>query len=223
VTCNNSNPVISNPIPTNGAINISLSPQLGITVSDPDGDQMDIAWKTNSSGSWQTFVTNTNVNNGTYYKTFTNANENGKWWYWKVQVDDDITTTVSPVFKFFTGRQSKIKNNGNTSFKGYLLIQVQFYNQTEEKWVVVNDTINETTPRTISTGSQFGLDTVFNGLINTDDFSEYGNGDYRIYTAFRDLYGNVLEAYGAIDYGGQFGSNSPGRLEATYEFTITFS
>ncbi|HWR27224.1 MAG TPA: M20/M25/M40 family metallo-hydrolase, partial [Candidatus Thermoplasmatota archaeon] len=44
--------------------------------------------------------------------------------------------------------QSKIKNNGSTDIKGYLLIQVQFYDDEAEPgaWIVENDTVNETSP-----------------------------------------------------------------------------
>jgi hypothetical protein len=131
-------------------------------------------------------------------------------WYWKVLVHDGTTGVYSNVCKFYTGYESKIENTGSTNISGYLLIQVQFYNTTNSTWVVADDTINETTPRTINSGSQLGLDTVFNGLLDTSDFSDYGNGTYRIYAAFRNPDGNVLVC------------NDKTELEATYEFTITF-
>ena len=88
--------------------------------------------------------------------------------------------------------QSKITNTGSTNISGYLLIQVQYYNDTQEDWVVDNDTINETTPRTINVSEQLALDLIFNGLVNTDDLVN-GNGAYRIYAAFRDPYNNILQ------------------------------
>ncbi len=90
--------------------------------------------------------------------------------------------------------QSKIKNTGSTNIKGYLLIQVQFYETGKgiaPRWVVDNDTINETLPRTINTGNQLGLDTVFNGKIRASDL-KHGAGTYRVYAAFRDPEGNIL-------------------------------
>jgi hypothetical protein len=74
----------------------------------------------------------------------------------------------------------------------------------------VDDTINETTQRTINSGEKLGLDTVFNGLVDTQDLSDYGNGTYRIYAAFRDSDGNVLVC------------DDETELVATHEFTITF-
>jgi len=103
--------------------------------------------------------------------------------------------------------QSKIKNTGSTNISGYLLIQVQ-YNDSGN-WTVDNDTVNETTPRTINSSSQLGLDTIFNGLVNTDDLTN-GNGTYRVYTAFRDPEGNILQC------------DDDTYLVATWEFTVTF-
>ncbi len=87
--------------------------------------------------------------------------------------------------------QSKIKNTGSTDIQGYLLIQVQFYNSTQGKWLVDDDTINETTPRTITTGNQLGLDTIFNGHVRASDLT-HGTGTYRVYAAFRDPEENIL-------------------------------
>ncbi len=208
---------ISNPYPADGSTGVSLTPTLNITVTHPAGNTMDISWLSNSSGSWQIFGTNNSVGNGTYRQIFSNATESGKWWYWKVNVSDGASYNISDVFKFYTGYQSKIKNTGSTSIKGYLLIQVQYYNTSSSTWIVANDTINETTPRTIhwddpNTSSQhiLALDTIFNGLVNTSSLSSYGNGTYRIYVAFRDPDGNILKC------------DDETELVATYEFTITF-
>ena len=89
--------------------------------------------------------------------------------------------------------QSKIVNTGSTDIRGYLLIQVQYLPACEQcDWVVDHDTVNETTPRTINAGQQLALDTIFNGLVNTDDLV-HGAGPYRVYVAFRDPEGNILK------------------------------
>jgi len=183
---------------------------LVIYLTDTDGDDMNITWLSNSSGSWQTFGINNSVSNGVCHQTFSNASVNGQWWYWKVNVSDGEEYTVSNVYKFYTGNQSKIDNTGSTDIKGYLLIQVQYYNSSSSTWVVVDDTVNETSPRTINISEQLGLDTVFNGLVNTSNISEFGNGTYRIYAAFRDPNGNILIG------------DDEAELVATYEFTVTF-
>jgi hypothetical protein len=89
--------------------------------------------------------------------------------------------------------QSKIKNTGTTDIQGYLSIQLWRYNATTSQWTLANDTINETTPRTLSSGQQLGLDTVFNGHITTDDL---GYGEYRVIARLRDSEGNTLRVNG---------------------------
>jgi thermitase len=104
--------------------------------------------------------------------------------------------------------QSKIKNIGDTDIKGYLLIQVQFYNSTQGKWLVDNDTLNETTARTITSGNQLALDTIFNGHVIASDLT-HGTGTYRVYAAFRDPEGNILRTDDDVD------------LEAWWQFSKT--
>jgi len=205
-------PGISNPVPESDATGVSIQPLLNITVSDADGDTMNISWLSNSSDSWTIFGTNSSVSDGTYHQIMSNATENGKWWYWVVNVSDGEDYNESSVYKFYTGNQSKIKNTGSTNIKGYLLIQVQYYNTTNSTWVVADDTINETTPRTINSDGQFGLDTVFNGNVNTTYLiNNFGTGTYRIYAAFRDPDGDVLVC------------DDETLLEVSYQFTVTAS
>jgi PKD repeat protein len=93
--------------------------------------------------------------------------------------------------------QSKIKDTGSTNIKGYLLIQVQYYNTQQGIWIVDKDTINETSPRTINSGSQLALDTIFNGHVRASDLT-HGAGTYRVYTAFRDSNGNILKTSSGV-------------------------
>jgi len=90
--------------------------------------------------------------------------------------------------------QSKIVNLGLTDIQGYLLIQVQYFDDSHlpAGWVVDNETVNETSPRIILSGQQLALDTIFNGLINTNDL-KHGDGKYRIYAAFRDNRNSPLQ------------------------------
>ncbi len=204
------NPMSGIPYPTNGATGVELTPLLNITVTDPDGDAMDIVWLSNSSGSWQSFGMNSSVSNGTYHQIFSNASENGKWWFWRVNVSDVGGYVLSSIYTFYTGYQSKITNMGSTNLSGYLLMQIHYYNTTSTEWEGAFWAVNETTPRTINASDQLGLDTVFNGLVNTNDLSLFGSGTYRVYAAFRDPDGNVLVC------------DDETLLEAAYEFTITF-
>jgi hypothetical protein len=208
----NTGPDADNPHPASGTMGISLPyTLLNITVTDVNNDTMNVTWYTNRSGSWQSFATNNSVaNNTVIQQNYTNLTENGKWWYWKVNVTDGTNYSESPVYSFYTGYQSKIENTGSTDIKGYLLMQVHFYNTTLEEWVVDDDTINESTIRTISDGGELGLDSIFNGEVYTGgevsgDLS-YGYGTYRVYAVFRDPNGNILET----SYGN--------KIEGWYEF-----
>jgi PKD repeat protein len=94
--------------------------------------------------------------------------------------------------------QSKIKNTGSTTIKGYLLMQVQYYDETLEQWIVEDDTVNETSPRTINSSCQLPLDLIFNGLIRASEL-EHGVGTYRVYAAFRDPKGVILRTDDDVD------------------------
>jgi len=92
----NSNPVNSNPVPTNGATGISVSPsQLNITINDLDdaNQSMDITFRTNASGTWKDADTNNTVSNGTYYCLNTTwvTTYNTKYW-WSVNTSDNHST-----------------------------------------------------------------------------------------------------------------------------------
>ena len=54
-----------------------------------------------------------------------------------------------------------------------------------------NSTIR--TNETILAGEEFGIDLIFNGTVTTTELiSEFGDGTYRVYAAFRDEEGDVL-------------------------------
>ena len=202
---------ISDPVPPDGSTGICIAPVLGITVSDKDGDQMNISWYSNSSGDWEVFGVNNSVDNGTYHQIMVNASVNGMWWYWNVSVDDGETVNTSDVFSFYTGYESKIQNTGGTNFSGFLLMQVEFYNTTLSEWVIELPVVAEKTPRVIGVGETLGLDTIFNAEnVNTSMFSN-GDGTYRVYAAFRDPDGDVLVC------------DDQSSMEDSYEFTVTYS
>jgi PKD repeat protein len=213
----NQTPDVRDEFPVNGSTGVSISPMLGITVSDYEGDIMDITWFSNSSGSWEVFGTNCSVVDGTYYQTMVNASVNGEWWFWNVSVSDGLSTIVSDVFRFYTGYESKIVNTGSTSIQGYLLIQVQYYNISNSAWVVAY-VVNETSPRTIpwqdpggASGQHiFALDAVFNGNVTTGYLvNNFGAGTYRVYACFCDPDGEVLVC------------NDQSLMEDSYQFTVS--
>jgi len=95
-------PEIFDENPTNGSTDIELPPELNISVSDIDGDEMTIEWYSNSSGSWQTFGSNISIENGTYSQTNGNFSDFGTTYWWYVSVSDGVYNIYSPVFHFTT-------------------------------------------------------------------------------------------------------------------------
>ena len=67
---------------------------------------------------------------------------------------------------------------------------LEYYNETSSNWTE-DFTVLDGDIITVNSSTEFGIDTVFNGLVNTDDLS-FGNGTYRVYVAFKDPYGNIL-------------------------------
>ena len=114
---------------------------------------------------------------------------NGQWWYWKVNISDGSSFVESNIYKFYTGVQSKLVNTGSYNISGYLYVVVDYLNGST--WELVDTTINETTARTINASDTLALDSLFNGLVFIDDLNR-GNGTYRVYASFRDIYWNAL-------------------------------
>ena len=119
----------------------------------------------------------------------------GYYEFYSIGTKNDIAESApsSADAQCFYENQSKINNTGSTDIKGYLLMQIHYFNETLQQWVIADDTVNETMMRVINTGEQLGLDTVFNGLVNTNDLVSFGSGTYRVYAAFRDPDENILQ------------------------------
>ncbi|RLI68911.1 hypothetical protein DRO91_08370, partial [Candidatus Heimdallarchaeota archaeon] len=81
-------PTQSNPVPSDGATYQNLNPTLSITVNDTDANLMNVTFRTNASGSWQTIGYNASSPNGTYSQTPTNMNQWGTKYWWSVNVTD---------------------------------------------------------------------------------------------------------------------------------------
>jgi hypothetical protein len=136
----NTNPANSNPNPANASTGVGKSlsgnySNFNITISDADGNNMNITWGTNASGSWVTFNTTTNQGNGTYYAT------NVSWvdsfsttYYWYVNTSDGHDGYDNDTY-YFTTRASSWQSY-NTSING------TFSNTTT--WKTLNSTINGT-------------------------------------------------------------------------------
>ncbi|KYK32074.1 MAG: hypothetical protein AYK22_00505 [Thermoplasmatales archaeon SG8-52-3] len=98
----NRRPDIFNEKPANGTKNVDLKPELEISISDEDGETMNLTWISNSSGSWKAFASDLNVEDGTYYFTNNNFSEFDTTYWWYLKVTDGIYTVNSPIFHFTT-------------------------------------------------------------------------------------------------------------------------
>ena len=106
----NNPPVItaSSQNPSNLATSVGLSldgnySHFNISVSDPDGDTMNITWRSNASGSWTTLDTNASVSNGTYYFYGVDIVEDyyKKYW-WSVNLSDGNGGWDNETYSFTT-------------------------------------------------------------------------------------------------------------------------
>jgi len=95
-------PEIYDEQPPDGGEDVQRVPNLKISVSDAEGENMDIKWYSNSEGSWTIFGTDIDVENGTYSQTNSNFSEYSTTYYWYVTVSDGVYTKSSPIFSFTT-------------------------------------------------------------------------------------------------------------------------
>ena len=94
-------PILSIPVPSNGATAQDPNPRLSITVNDNNSDTMDIDFRTNASGSWATIDSNASVTNGTYAQTPTSMTDYNTKYYWSINCSDGSAWT-NQTFSFTT-------------------------------------------------------------------------------------------------------------------------
>jgi len=94
-----SNPVLSNENPTNESTGETGYPQLSLTLTDPNGLNMDISWSTNATGTWT--YTNTTVASGsTVYQNATFANTSETTYWWTVEVNNSNGEWTNETYHF---------------------------------------------------------------------------------------------------------------------------
>jgi hypothetical protein len=129
----------------------------------------------------------------------------GSLWPDDLGIDSGANFAIYCSYTESSQADSEINNTGDTNNSGYLLMQIQ-YNDSGT-WIVEDDTINETTPRTINSSEYLELQDIFNGIVNTSVNLSHGSGVYRVYVALRDPNGNVLI------------NDDSTYMNASYEFT----
>jgi len=94
---------VFNPDPEDGEIDVEINPRLSIDVLDLEGDNMDITFETDASGSWQVIQTYTGVGDGTYTANPTNMDQTDTIYNWRINVTDDGSNElVSKTFSIKT-------------------------------------------------------------------------------------------------------------------------
>lgn len=134
-------PFVSNPNPADGNNNVPSTPSyFQITIFDPNPDLLNITWRTNASGNWNTFnITNgsgNGVTDGTYQVTNTSwASIYSQPYWWSVNVTDGSHWTnqtfqftlhqfTPKINSFILANDSGNKSNNQT---GRISIQQSYY------------------------------------------------------------------------------------------------
>lgn len=181
-------PMISDPYPADGATGVPFNPTLHITVTDGDGDLMDITWYTNVSGTWQILGVNNSVGNGTYFMPTSDFDDPLHTYYWNVSVTDGVFTVSSPAYHFTTQStntppdvpSNPSPSNGSTDVERSPLLSVE-----------VNDDDGDTL--TVSFYQQNGV------LIGSD--TVMGSGTASVVWADADQYATTYYWYVVADDG----------------------
>lgn len=95
-------PVGSLLFPLNGSSGITLTPTCRISVSDPNGDPMNISWLEDTTGPWVERHADTGVSNGGQIFSFTQFSSYLITYYWRINLTDG-TSNVTYIYHFTTG------------------------------------------------------------------------------------------------------------------------
>jgi hypothetical protein len=89
----------SNPSPSDGAVDVLLSPMLSVDVNDRDGDALTVSFYEQGG---VLIGTDTVTGNGTASTIWTNANQHSNTYHWYAVADDTIDSTTSSTWSFTT-------------------------------------------------------------------------------------------------------------------------
>jgi len=81
---------ISDIDPANAEEDVELTPVVSATINSSIGVNMDVYWRSNSSGTWQTFGTNKTITNGSYQQEMLNVTSDDTTYWWSLNVTDGL-------------------------------------------------------------------------------------------------------------------------------------
>lgn len=91
----NTAPTLTSEVPANASTGISRWCQLNVAVTDADGNNSNVYWYTNASGSWYLMQTNNTILNATVrLMNFTNASSLSTMYWWRVSANDTNSNTT---------------------------------------------------------------------------------------------------------------------------------
>jgi hypothetical protein len=94
---------LKNEQPRKGATGVMYNPNLNVNVFNLQGEMMNILFKTNVSGTWETIGDYTNVCDGTYSMITTNMYDPLTRYWWSVNATDRKNTWANMTYSFTTG------------------------------------------------------------------------------------------------------------------------
>ena len=216
----NTPPTVTGEIPVNTSTGIGLSPTCNVTVNDADGDNMDVTFASNYSGSWTNYQTNSSVGNGIYRWDFTGASSYSTKYWWKVYCNDG-TENVSEIYYFTT--KTLTWQNINTDING------EFTNTTV--WKDISTSINGEFGNTTT---WHNINTEINGAFtNTTTWKNIDttiNGSFSNTTAWRVISDSINGSFNAllswqdinVDINGEFTNTTSWHdISATINGTFT--
>jgi hypothetical protein len=121
-------PIFSNPSPANGSTGVDITPSLYVTVNDPEGETMNITFRTNATGTWVNIGSNISVGNGTYYQSGSNMNNYSTKYWWSVNCTDGNSWSNDTYY--FTTEDPVISisiNQSNYDFTGVKGLNAIYY------------------------------------------------------------------------------------------------
>lgn len=96
-------PIISNTRPENRSTGIIMYPFLNATVLEPQAENFNITWASNTTGSWIDFAWNETCTSGvTYRQRASFVNESSTMFWWRVRINDTANNWINASYHFTT-------------------------------------------------------------------------------------------------------------------------
>jgi len=99
-------PSITDQYPANESTDIDMYPLLNVTIDEPQNENFNITWKSNSTGIWTVLQYNDTCTDGTYTHRAVFANASNTKYWWRVEVNDSAGHWTNETYEFTTASYS---------------------------------------------------------------------------------------------------------------------